>query len=178
MYRFQPTNFHNSWSWTFRSWFCLRFEKRLSQSFRIRPCFTHYISTTSVKFSLISGRWNIWSMNTSTKQFKSVSLFHYNKPRAFRLSFSVIWSLAAGDWDWKILIFPPATYPRSTLPTSTFLLILDSGENFQTPNLYLRLTGIKITKYINSPTKYIVQLIVSWSLVFDSIKIKQNSWYQ
>jgi len=55
----------NSWSWTFRSWFRLRFEKRLSQSFRIRPCFTHYILTTSVKCCLISRQWNIWSMNTS-----------------------------------------------------------------------------------------------------------------
>jgi len=108
--------------------------------------------------------------NILLKQFKSVSLFHYSKPRVFRLSFSVIWSLADGDGNCKIVIFPPATFPPSTFPTSTFLLIIDSGENFQKPNLYLTVTGIKITKYINSPTKYIMQLIVSSSLVFVSNK--------
>jgi len=114
--------------------------------------------------------------NILLKQFKTVSLFHYNKPRIFRLSFSVIWSLADGDGNCKILISPPAIYPPSTFPpTSTFLLIIDSGENFQKPNLCLTVTGIKITKCINSPIKYIMQLIVSSSLVFVSIKIKQNA---
>jgi len=69
----------------------------------------------------------------------------------------------------------PATFPPSTLPTTTFLLIIAFGENFQKPNLYLTVPGIKITKCVNAPIKYNMQLIVSSSLVFDSIKIKQNA---